>query len=63
MPRPTKPYCTLPQGGSACAAHTGCETCGWEEAERARRKALPLVRDEDGLRRKHVGISNKPGRT
>lgn len=33
-----------------------CQHCGFEEKEAERRKALPLVKDKDGLRRKHVGI-------
>ena len=29
-------------------------------AEQERRQALPLVEDEDGLRRRHVGNGNQP---
>jgi hypothetical protein len=29
-------------------------------AEQERRHALPLVEDEDGLRRRHVGNGNQP---
>lgn len=29
-------------------------------AEQKRRHALPLVKDEDGLRRRHVGNGNQP---
>ena len=33
-----------------------CRHCGFEKTEVERRKALPLVKDKDGLKRKHVGI-------
>ena len=33
----------------------GCRRCGFEIQEEKRRKALPLIRGEDGLFRKHVG--------
>ena len=32
-----------------------CSKCGWDADEFARRRALPLVRGEDGRRRKHTG--------
>lgn len=55
--------CTLPQSARACmTAALGdsfCAGCGWELAERARRKTLPLEQGEDGKYGKHVGV--KPG--
>lgn len=35
-----------------------CRHCGFELQEEKRRKALPLIKGEDGLLRKHVGISS-----
>ncbi len=59
--------CLLPPGGRACQwaalMPEACEKCGWYADEAARRKPIPLARDEDGLRRKHIGVGNKPGRT
>lgn len=42
--------CMLKDGGAGCGLQ--CERCGWNRQEYERRKALPLVRGEDGLRRK-----------
>lgn len=51
--------CTLPQSARACmTAALGdefCEGCGWNAAEQARRKALPLEQGEDGKYSKHIG--------
>lgn len=33
-----------------------CNHCGFDADEDARRKELPIVRGEDGLHRKHVGV-------
>lgn len=56
------PGCTLrPQGNNCQRARLAplfCARCGWEEDEAARRQTLPIVKDEDKLRRKHVGVSN-----
>ena len=46
--------CGLSKGGKPVCRH-----CGFEKAEAERRKALPLVRDKDGFRRKHVGIKHE----
>ena len=52
--------CTLPQSARSCpTAVLGdefCEGCGWNGAEQARRKALPLEHEEDGRYDKHVGV-------
>ena len=32
-----------------------CSKCGWDADELARRRALPLVKGEDGRWRKHTG--------
>lgn len=42
--------CMMKDGGAGCGLQ--CEHCGWNQEEYARRKALPLTRCEDGLRRK-----------
>lgn len=51
--------CTLPKSARCCqmeyAGDEACTHCGWQPEERARRKALPLTEDENGVRRKHVG--------
>ena len=31
-----------------------CSRCGWNRAENARRKAIPLTKNEDGLWRKVI---------
>ena len=50
--------CGLPKGGNACQyaklAPDFCERCGWNPEEKARRKALPLVKGADGLYHKDV---------
>lgn len=52
--------CTLPKPERCCmmeyAGDEACTHCGWQPEERARRKALPLTEDENGIRRKHVGM-------
>lgn len=52
--------CTLPKSARCCmmeyAGDEACTHCGWQPEERARRKALPLTEDENGIRRKHVGM-------
>lgn len=57
------PGCLLPKQGNACQrarfAPLHCKYCGWNEAETARRAALPIEDDEDGLGRKHVGITRE----
>lgn len=51
--------CMLPKSARSCMlAALGsefCEGCGWNAAEQARRKALPLEQGEDGKYSKHVG--------
>lgn len=51
--------CMLPKSARSCMlAALGdefCEGCGWNVAEQARRKALPLEQGEDGKYSKHVG--------
>lgn len=51
--------CMLPKSARSCMmAALGsefCEGCGWNVAEQARRKAMPLEQGEDGKYRKHVG--------
>ena len=51
--------CMLPKSARSCMlAALGdefCEGCGWNAAEQARRKALPLEQGEDGKYGKHVG--------
>lgn len=61
---PERP-CMLDKSRSCEAAKDAaiCMHCGSNPDEYERRRALPLVKDEDGLRRKHIGVSNKPGRT
>lgn len=60
----TKEACTLPKDMRHCAGRTGyfyvCHGCGWLTQEQERRHTLPLVLDEDGLRRRHVGNGNQP---
>lgn len=60
----TKDPCTLPKDMRCCAGGIGNtyvrHGCGWMAAEQERRHALPLVEDEDGLRRRHVGNGNQP---
>lgn len=60
----TRDPCTLPKDMRCCAGGIGyayvCHGCGWMAAEQERRHALPLVKDEDGLRRRHVGNGNQP---
>lgn len=52
--------CMLPKSARSCMmAALGsefCEGCGWNVAEQARRKALPLEQGEDGKYGKHVGV-------
>ncbi len=55
--------CTLPKSARCCmmeyAGDEACTHCGWQPEERARRKALPLTEDENGVWRKHVGTINE----
>lgn len=55
-----KEQCMLPKSARSCMlAALGdefCEGCGWNVAEQARRKALPLEQGEDGKYSKHVGV-------
>lgn len=57
--------CTLPKSARCCqmeyADDEACTHCGWQPEERARRKALPLTEDENGVRRKHVGKEQTDG--
>ena len=52
--------CMLPKSARSCTtAVLGdefCEGCGWNAAEQARRKRLPLEQGEDGRYGKHVGV-------
>ena len=45
--------CTLPKSARCCmmeyAGDEACTHCGWQPEERARRKALPLTEDENGV--------------
>lgn len=47
--RPGMP-CGLPKSGNACMNRTTacCLKCGWNPDEQVRRRALPLVKGEDG---------------
>lgn len=44
---------------AACFGH-GCETCGFSYKEALRRKALPLVKLDNGLYGKKVGKRERP---
>lgn len=48
--------CGLPKSGNACKNRTTacCLKCGWNPDEHARRQALPLTENADGLRRKDI---------
>ena len=52
--------CMLPKSARSCmTAALGdsfCTGCGWNAAEQARRKALPLEQGEDGKYGKHIGV-------
>lgn len=45
-----------------CASHSyfreDCKTCGFFKEEAQRRKELPLIEDEDGIRRKIIRRKN-----
>lgn len=44
------------QGGCAQFQDlTTCKTCGFWKEEDARRKELPMIKGQDGLRREYVG--------
>jgi hypothetical protein len=45
--------CTYGENG--CRWPGGCATCGFDAAEAARRRAIPLTLGPDGLWRKYVG--------
>lgn len=57
-----KKVCMLPDSISRCpmryAGGETCRRCGWQQEELERRKGLPLVKDENGIRRKHVGMED-----
>ena len=41
-----------------CTTEAGvqdCSKCGWDADEFARRRALPLIKGEDGRRRRYTG--------
>ena len=48
----------LPKQGNACPyaklAPVLCARCGWNQEEHARRQALPLTENADGLRHKDI---------
>ena len=48
--------CGLPKSGNACMNSTTacCLKCGWNPEEQVRRRALPLVRGEDGPYHKDI---------
>lgn len=50
--------CGLPKQGNACPyaklAPYLCARCGWTPEEHARRQALPLTENADGLRHKDI---------
>lgn len=50
--------CGLPKQGNACPyakrAPVLCARCGWNPEEHARRQALPLTENDDGLRHKDI---------
>ena len=50
--------CGLPKQGNACPyaklAPVLCARCGWNQDEHARRQALPLAENADGLRHKDI---------
>lgn len=52
-----EPPCGLPKQGNNCTNKSTlcCEKCGWNPAEQARRKALPLTKNEAGLLHKDIG--------
>lgn len=48
-----------------CASHScfkeDCKTCGFYREEAQRRKELPLIEDEDGIRRKIIRRKKNDG--
>lgn len=52
-----EPPCGLPKQGNNCANKSTifCAKCGWNPEEQARRKALPLTKNEAGLLHKDIG--------
>ena len=46
------PHCTYSEFG--CREPNGCKSCGFDEKELERRKALPLTIGPDGLARKII---------
>lgn len=50
--------CTMNGCGFGKGNMPRCRRCGFEEKEAERRMVLPLIKGEDGLMRKHVGISS-----
>ena len=50
--------CGLPKQGNACPyaklAPDLCARCGWNQDEHARRQALPLTENAEGLRHKDI---------
>lgn len=49
-----KEFCILK--GCITGAGPWCTTCGWNTRDDDRRKRIPLVTDENGISRKHVGV-------
>lgn len=56
--RPKPPKNCL-RGG--CDVIGQCSRCGFDRSENERRKLLPLVKGEDGLRRKIIPRKERPG--
>ena len=54
MKKERKPDCDLGGCQWAPTPTPDCARCGWNRAENARRKAIPLTKNEDGLWRKAI---------
>lgn len=47
--------CLMGGCGNILAGYENCKHCGFNKYEDRRRKRLPLIKGEDGLRRRYVG--------
>ena len=61
-PKVSIEYPNCLRGGCADGhvSKSNCQYCGFDVDEDERRKALPLVKGEDGLYRKNVYVPGKP---
>ena len=54
--------CLMQSNARNCVMSAACRYCGLNRDEAERRRQLPLIEDENGIRRKYTGKKRLEGR-